>query len=489
MSNSGIVSTPSGEPELALEPQASGDKTSSRKRVSRGGLRRRPLPPIPVLMLTAAVVLAPAPYGSRDGATVSFWCAWFAITIALTPMTRQVLRAWPWLLGLVLLALSWLFVLHEQLADRPFIAEALPLWAESRLLLGISLPDARTLLRGESFYALGVPLAMFCAFTAGFLAFGQGRHRDLLVRVFVISIACYAAFGLLSTMIAPRMLLWQERVAYIGAVTATFVNSNTAADFFSAGAIGWLVVLIRRQHRYLAQSGGRRRRGETRWMLRRRDMPAIASGLCCIFALLLTRSRLGVALGGMTLVATYLILDFRSSRMMRRLAFVAVAGLVLLQLVGSTLLERLDLLGLSDGGRIDTYRRTWVMIADHPWFGVGLGGFGAAFPRYRTDGQLWGIWDAAHSTPFELAAEVGLPLAGLTILAWLALLAGLAHRFLRSRERIAAMALPIVLVGVLHSLGDFSLQIAGYSIPLMAFAGAALRAEIDEGAKTDLRQR
>ena len=53
------------------------------------------------------------------------------------------------------------------------------------------------------------------------------------------------------------------------------------------------------------------------------------------------------------------------------------------------------------------------MIADHPWFGTGLGTFVWSFPAYRSANiSLWGVWDLAHSTPLELAADLGLPLAG-----------------------------------------------------------------------------
>jgi hypothetical protein len=35
---------------------------------------------------------------------------------------------------------------------------------------------------------------------------------------------------------------------------------------------------------------------------------------------------------------------------------------------------------------------------------------------------MWGVWDLAHSTPLELAFDLGLPLAGLIVLAWLIVL-------------------------------------------------------------------
>ena len=52
------------------------------------------------------------------------------------------------------------------------------------------------------------------------------------------------------------------------------------------------------------------------------------------------------------------------------------------------------------------------MIADHPWIGVGIGGFGEVYPQYRraTDNETQHV----HDLPLELCAELGLP-AGMLI--------------------------------------------------------------------------
>ena len=49
--------------------------------------------------------------------------------------------------------------------------------------------------------------------------------------------------------------------------------------------------------------------------------------------------------------------------------------------------------GFVDQGRLETYRSTLRMIADHPWFGTGLGTFVWSFPAYRSDVSMWGVWD------------------------------------------------------------------------------------------------
>jgi hypothetical protein len=89
---------------------------------------------------------------------------------------------------------------------------------------------------------------------------------------------------------------------------------------------------------------------------------------------------------------------------------------------------------------------------------------------------MWGVWDMAHSTPLELAAEMGVPFASLMGVVWVAALvtlcAGLRTR--RRNETAPLAALAVCLLALLHSLVDFSLQIPGYSIVVFSLLGVGL---------------
>jgi len=152
-------------------------------------------------------------------------------------------------------------------------------------------------------------------------------------------------------------------------------------------------------------------------------------------------------------------------------------ALVLLQVLGGNVSGRFDVQGLSGEGRFETYRSTLKMIADHPWFGTGLGTFVWSFPAYRSANiSVLGVWDRAHSTPLELASDLGLPLAGLVVFVWLIVL-GVLVRGVWSRRRdliVPVAALAVAIVGLTHSMIDFSLQISGYSIVVFALVGAGL---------------
>lgn len=57
--------------------------------------------------------------------------------------------------------------------------------------------------------------------------------------------------------------------------------------------------------------------------------------------------------------------------------------------------------------RAANFRVAGAMIVDHPWVGVGVGGFGEAYPAYRVPGD--NETRHAHNLPLELGAELGLP--------------------------------------------------------------------------------
>ena len=134
----------------------------------------------------------------------------------------------------------------------------------------------------------------------------------------------------------------------------------------------------------------------------------------------MTGSRAGVLLSLLALVVAFIA--FFRRHLPRRagiagaLAGGAAVALVLLQLMGAGVSARFDLEGLADEGRLETYKATLRMIADHPWLGTGQGTFAYAFPAYRSPNvSLWGVWDMAHNTLLEIAADMGVPLAALVV--------------------------------------------------------------------------
>jgi len=200
-----------------------------------------------------------------------------------------------------------------------------------------------------------------------------------------------------------------------------------------------------------------------------------------IIAVLLTGSRGGVLVSLGVMIVTFMIYFGRD--MPRGLGFMTAlaacigVGVLLLQGLGGNVSTRIDLQGLSDAGRLSAYHSTLNIIADNPWFGTGLGTFAYAFPAYRgNDISMRGVFDIGHSTPLELASEVGLPLATVVAIAWIVALVML-WRGVHGPRRVSTVplsALAVALIALLHSSIDFSLQIAGYAIVMFALLGVGL---------------
>jgi O-antigen ligase len=379
----------------------------------------------------------------------------------------------------VIVTLAYVFVLHEQLAARPWIASPHPLWREAAETLGISMAPSVSIVHNEPFFALGAPLANMLAVICSFIVcIDRDRARQLLL-VIAWSGVAYAVYGIAAYLFDPTHTLWREKVL-IGRFTSTFINPNTAAVYFGSCAGLWLLFLLQHLRRRLPLDSIYWRMAP-RLLLSEMPIVSFMMLLICLAATLMTNSRAGILLSFMALV--FAIVGFFYRDLQRRgwvaaaLVIGGLTALVLLLILGGNFFDRIEMQGLSDPGRIETYRSTLTMIADHPWFGTGLGTFVWSFPSYRSANMtMRGVYDLAHSTPLELAADLGLPLAGLIGLAWLVVLVVLI-RGVRTRrhDRIVPVgALVVAILALAHSVIDFSLQIPGYAIVVFALAGAGL---------------
>ena len=196
--------------------------------------------------------------------------------------------------------------------------------------------------------------------------------------------------------------------------------------------------------------------------------------------MLMTYSRSGVVLSFVALALAFFGFFYRDLQRRRWVAAgLVMSGLVAflgLEILAVNVTNRLEMDGFVDQGRLETYRSTLRMIADHPWFGTGLGTFAWSFPAYRSGASMWGIWTFAHSTPLELAGDLGLPLTGTIGVAWVVVLLVLFRgvRIRRNDRIVPAGALAVAILCLAHSFIDFSLQNPGYAIVVFALVGAGL---------------
>jgi O-antigen ligase len=208
-------------------------------------------------------------------------------------------------------------------------------------------------------------------------------------------------------------------------------------------------------------------------------------------ALLFSQSRAGIT-GLFAGLATFLALLGSGGRRVPAAAWLAVGAMACLVIfyggrIGfDPVLERF--LALSEKmSRIDVWRDSLAMIADHP-FGIGLAAFKPLFPLYHTTSLPGG------TTPYYLHNDV---LQLFTDTGWigaLSLLGGLVWFMVQSVRKVRRMdpaaaperffpavgALSGMMALIFHSFFDFNLQMpanAVYFVMLMAVVEACTAAE------------
>jgi O-antigen ligase len=436
-------------------------------------------------LLFAVAALAPLPFGSVQSSAVAFWCIALGICLALAPVRslgggRLALVA---LAGLVVA--SYAVVLHEQLAAQPWLPGATPdpIWAKASAALGVPLAPSVSIARNEPWFALGRPLVCMLAIACGFLVGTDRLRARRLFKVIAWSGAVYATYGILTFLVDPTHILGRDKSAYLESVTSTFINANTAGAYFGSCAVVWSLLLWERVRRD-------KPRGPLDWLATARRMfsappkdvvVAFAMLFLCLAAMFMTRSRGAVVLSLLALVIAFTAFFWRDlprrTGILAGLAGSGAVALTLLQLLGAGVNARFDFQGLASEGRTETYKATLRLIADHPWFGTGEGTFAQAFPAYRgANVSMEGVWDMAHNTLLEIAAEMGVPIAILVVVAWITVFVVLVRgALIRRRDLIVPVGgLAVATLAVLHSLIDFSLQIPGYAIVALSLIGAGL---------------
>ena len=335
--------------------------------------------------------------------------------------------------------------------------------------------------------SLALPFFVFvCA-----LIFFQGDEAALrLWRALAYFGAGYAAFGILQELFLPEQLLLQTKSFYVGSLTASFVNRNTAGTFCG---LAFLLNLGLEFHQLrqvrLARLVKKTLNFEVFWP----DKHALAlvhafACLVCAVALFLTQSRGAV---GATFVAaaiaTTLIaalqgtsdepdeeIDKWRRRALGLAAVVVVAGLF--ALFAGRSVYRMEEAGAADG-RWCAFASTLEAIRDNWLLGAGFGTFQDVFPVYRDSdcAGISGVWERAHNVFLEGWLGLGalFPVAltiGYAALIRLFVRGALVRRRMQFAPVVGLAALALA---TLHSMVDFSLQIPGFAAYFAAATAAA----------------
>jgi hypothetical protein len=437
------------------------------------------------------VALAPLPFGSQDLWAIACWDTALGAALLLVPFGGLARVQRLLLIVLFGFAAVWALVIWEQVVRPPDLPSLVnPIWADASQILGLKRLPIISISDGRPVLAAGKPLAVVLALACSFTLAQDATVARRILLVVAGSGVVYASYGIVSFAVDPTLVLGQTKEAYQSVLTATFINRNTAAAYFGTCAVVWLMLVCRR----VRQLSSRQIDRETVKLVLAHPTPALALSLAAMLivlaAMFMTGSRAGVLLS-LGACAVGFLSYFRRDLNSRSTGWIAIAwilGTILLiwQLLGAGISERIEQQGFMDLGRVEAYRSTLAMIHDYPWLGMGAGTFEWAFPQYRSPViSTWGTWDKAHNTLLEIAAEYGIPVATLTLLGWLIMFAVLI-RGVRVRSRglmFPATGLAIAFLSGLHSMVDFPLQVPGYAIVAFTIIGTCMAQSFDRNER------
>jgi O-antigen ligase len=411
-------------------------------------------------------------------AIVSIWMALIALYACTRSISAELVGALNWTM-----LLSGVFVILAVLQSMP-LGIAHESWLDAQDFIGgksgvVSVSPEATI---SSTLRIVAPTLTFML---SIILFQGDESARLLLFILAIIGLLFAMFGLWEFVFSPDTLLFQARTYQMDGVTGPFVNRNTAATFFGITVILWVSLFMRRFKR-IGVSGLKRFVLE---MDNSKNKELIKLAFCLsallivLVALFLTKSRAGIT-SSLFATACVLMLNAKSPNntgplWIRRISIGAGSAAVLLALLwlyGSAVLTRLSDQSVFDDGRWCFFKSVLRASLDHPWTGLGLGTINFSFPAYRAPSclSLGLVLDRAHNGYLELFMGLGLPglfilFIGITVLGCIYAVGIRQRRRFRS-DVVSAQA--VLILCILNSLFDFSLQITGVAIFAAAVFGA-----------------
>lgn len=248
----------------------------------------------------------------------------------------------------------------------------------------------------------------------------------------------------------------------------TFANANHSAGFMALTcltAIG-LALDDRARHRRIGFLA----------------VAAVAGAVC---VLTLSRGGIGALFVGVLLFGLLLLrfrgnkLRFASSGMVTAALLLPLAGVVVYaeQILGQFIGRDGRTIGLEE--KLAAMKDAVPLIEGHPLFGIGRGAYISVYPHYKTS-LLQLTFAYPENIAIQLLSEWGLLVGGLALLG---LLWAVGSRLVRAASVGQLGALVGVAALLVQNVVDFSLELPGVAIPVVALLGAVgprLRKDGDE---------
>lgn len=326
-------------------------------------------------------------------------------------------------------------------------------------------PASLSLMPSASLFG-ALRLASYLLFVALVLEVATRSDRiELLARILFYGIAAHGVWALVALNLLNDFVFWGEKRDYLGAATGTFVNRNSFATFQGFGIILGIALLM------APKMGPKLRRSRPEGFLGPENLMRMWNWglvLAMVLALLATQSRLGTAATAVGAMLTFTLMRIKSGEHVVRAglragAIILALGVVATIMVGTGLMDRMLYVELEGASRLEIYRQALGMLADRAVTGFGLDTFAMAFQLYRADPLMQqGMFDLAHNSYITNWVEMGVIVGSLPLVALAMALRAVIGNLRLSDSRAAAVpaaSLGVLVLGAIHSLGDFSLEI------------------------------
>ncbi|NEX45328.1 O-antigen ligase family protein [Pseudotabrizicola algicola] len=309
----------------------------------------------------------------------------------------------------------------------------------------------------------------------------QPERTHTLGLILMLGILLHAVFGLVALRLLGDYSIWGEKTVYLGMLTGTFVNRNSIATFLGFGLVLALAYALERGHR---AANAERDRGYTAiFTPARLEIIGLWLAVAVLaIAILLTQSRMGVAATVLGAFVTFLALRITFRVPLRRILIEVGIGLVamlvvLVPAVGDGVLERALFTFVESTDRVSLYVQTWGMILERPLIGFGYDAFAPAFELYRDEPLVnQNFADLAHNTYLTLWVEQGFIIGSIPMLliGWSAVMILQRLRAAEGDMAVNGAALGVIVLGAMHSLVDFSLEIPANVYCFLLIVGLAI---------------
>lgn len=430
-------------------------------------------------LIICQLFVAPLFFGSNRPAFWLLWscilsmiAAWWLFMMGVTG-SRLNIAAWDIRVVITPFSLLTVYMLFQVVPINLIVPElSLALSNSENLPIGtISLAPGDTVLAMVRWISYGLLFFLTVQFSA------NTSRATRLIRLLFWCIVIHALLGLTLLFQFNDTILGIPKWDHFGSATGGFTNRNSFATVLAFGSILGAVQIIQsfKQRfsatiQYIPTS--------SLYFTMIAILPIFIGWLIIVSALLATNSRMGIFAACIGVLCCVLLdTNNLGSRLRRKAISIYIGcifslGVPLTYLYGTQYLKRLGQLESGDiNYRMTLYRQVKKMIQARPFSGFGGDSFEYAFPLFHQPNMdIDRISQKTHSTYLALWADYGIIFGSLPLFIVGYLFCKIFNEYLNRdySDPVLLAAIGVIIVGTLHSLVDFSLEVEAVTFIFVA---------------------